>query len=145
MDFEQLDGMQEKASAPANHSRDDPEGNSDARNDSSAALVTSTEQFAGRRRDRLAVLSILYARRQTRPEQPGLHTVAIGEQLGVMLQEMRFALWYLRGKKLIEITGDSELAITVAGVDYLEGPDGEAKTHSCECPFASRGAGDSPR
>jgi len=36
------------------------------------------------------------------------------------LDEVRFSLWYLRGKKLIEIDHDDCVAITVAGVDVVE-------------------------
>jgi len=40
------------------------------------------------------------------------------------LDQVRFSLWYLRGKKLIEIDHDDCVAITVAGVDLVEANDG---------------------
>src|SRR5437588_74690 len=36
------------------------------------------------------------------------------------LDDVHFSLWYLRGKKLVEVGDGDEMSITVAGVDYVE-------------------------
>lgn len=72
------------------------------------------------------VLQSLYNVRRNRPYKPGLPLLVIAELLGCAIEEAQFTVWYLRGKKLIENNEDDGLAITVAGVDYLEIHDVEA-------------------
>ena len=45
--------------------------------------------------------------------------MVIPDLFGCSIDEAQFTLWYLRGKKFIEMTDDG-MAITVAGVDYVE-------------------------
>jgi hypothetical protein len=45
--------------------------------------------------------------------------MVIPDLFGCSIEEAQFTLWYLRGKKFIEMTDDG-MAITVAGVDYVE-------------------------
>ena len=46
--------------------------------------------------------------------------MVLSELSGCAIEDMQFTLWYLRGKKLIEIGTDEELVITVTGVDHVE-------------------------
>jgi hypothetical protein len=48
--------------------------------------------------------------------------MVIPDLFGCSVDEAQFTLWYLRGKKLIDMT-DEGMAITVHGVDYVEGAD----------------------
>ena len=71
---------------------------------------------------RRQVLQALYTTRRTEPHRPSLPLMVIPELFGCSIDEAQFTLWYLRGKKFIEMTDDG-MAITVTGVDYVEGQD----------------------
>lgn len=68
---------------------------------------------------RRQLLQALYNIRRTEPHRPSLPLMVIPELFGCSIDEAQFTLWYLRGKKFIEMTDDG-MAITVAGVDYVE-------------------------
>lgn len=57
--------------------------------------------------------------RPLRVDRPSLPLMVIPDLFGCPIDEALFTLWYLRGKKFIEMTDDG-MAITVAGVDYVE-------------------------
>jgi curved DNA-binding protein len=65
------------------------------------------------------LLQTLYNVRRTEPHRPSLPLMVIPDLFGCSIDEVQFTLWYLRGKKFIEMTDDG-MAITVAGVDYVE-------------------------
>lgn len=65
------------------------------------------------------VLRALYDVRRTRPHRPSLPLMVLPDFFGCSIDEAQFTLWYLRGKKLIEMTDDG-MVITIAGVDYVE-------------------------
>jgi hypothetical protein len=71
---------------------------------------------------RRQLLRALYDVRRTRPHRPSPPLMVIPDLFGCSIDEAQFTLWYLRAKKLIEMTDDG-MAITVAGVDCVE--DGE--------------------
>jgi len=77
------------------------------------------------RQMRRLVLQALYDVRRNRPYEPGLSLLVISEILACSIDAAQFTLWYLRGKKLIDIVDDDAIAITVAGVDYLEATEAE--------------------
>ena len=68
---------------------------------------------------RRQLLQALYNMRRAEPHHPSLPLMVIPELFGCSIDEAQFTLWYLRGKKFIEMTDDG-MAITVAGVDYVE-------------------------
>ena len=68
---------------------------------------------------RRQLLQALYNVRRTEPHRPSLPLMVIPDLFGCSIDEAQFTLWYLRGKKLIDMTDDG-MAITVAGVDYVE-------------------------
>ncbi len=69
---------------------------------------------------RLAVLEILYARRRIDPQNPGLFPTELEDLTGRPREHLQFTLWYLTQKKFVVATDNSQLAITIDGVDYLE-------------------------
>ncbi len=69
---------------------------------------------------RQVVVRALYDVRRSCPYKPGLSLLVLSELAGCSIEELQFTLWYLRGKRCIEVTEDSDVAITVVGVDYLE-------------------------
>jgi curved DNA-binding protein CbpA len=72
------------------------------------------------RRLRLLVLTTLYHSRRNSLSKPGLSLRVLAGMTDAGLDDVQFSLWYLRGKKFIEIGEDDEVAITVTGVDYVE-------------------------
>lgn len=93
-------------------------------NHPNGSLVTGTltdpgERAHDERELRHLILQAVYNTRRRTPGQPGLPLMAIPELFGCPIDDAQFTLWYLRGKKLIEMTDDG-IAITVAGVDYVE-------------------------
>jgi hypothetical protein len=68
-----------------------------------------------------SLLQALYAVRRSQPGNPGLSLMALAELFGCSIDSMQFTLWYLRGKKFIDMVDDGNLAITVFGVDCIEG------------------------
>jgi curved DNA-binding protein CbpA len=67
-----------------------------------------------------SLLQALYTIRRNQPANPGLSLMMLAELLGCSIESMQFALWYLRGKKLIDAVADGNFAITVLGVDCIE-------------------------
>lgn len=83
----------------------------------------SGERRVGDERElRRQILLALYNARRTQPHHPSLPMMVIPDLFGCSVDEAQFTLWYLRGKKLIEMT-DEGMVITVHGVDYVEGND----------------------
>ena len=68
---------------------------------------------------RRQLLQTLYNVRRAEPHRPSLPLMVIPDLFGCSIDEAQFTLWYLRGKKFIEMTDDG-MAITVTGVDYVE-------------------------
>jgi curved DNA-binding protein len=79
------------------------------------------------RRLRMLILSTLYNTRRSSLSRPGLSLRVLAELTDSELDETQFSLWYLRGKKFIEIGDNDEVAITVTGVDYVEEHGGESE------------------
>jgi curved DNA-binding protein len=75
------------------------------------------------------LLQALYNARRGDPGRPSLSLMAIPELFGCSIDDAQFTLWYLRGKKLIEMT-DEGMAITIAGVDYVEARPPEAASEA---------------
>jgi curved DNA-binding protein len=75
------------------------------------------------RRIHHGILSLLYVARRRDPKSGGLGAVFLEKMLGCPQQHLEFPLWYLKQHGWIEITESGQLAITVTGVDKLEGAD----------------------
>jgi hypothetical protein len=69
---------------------------------------------------RYVIWQALYDLRRREACKPSPSHMVLSELVGCSIEDLPFSLWYLRGKRLIE-TDDSDLAITVEGVDHLEG------------------------
>ncbi len=86
-----------------------------------ASFVTAERRNVDEREVRMLILRALYDVRRGRPYKPSLSLLVLSELFGCSIEDLQFSLWYLRGKHLIETVEDSDLAITVEGVDHLEG------------------------
>jgi curved DNA-binding protein CbpA len=69
---------------------------------------------------RLTILELLYARRRTEPQAPGIFYGDLESLVGCPQEHIEFALWYLAQRKYIDRSDGSQIAITADGVDHLE-------------------------
>jgi curved DNA-binding protein len=83
-------------------------------------LLPPPRRCTDERELRELILRALYDVRRGRPYQPGLSLMVLSELFGCAIDDLQFPLWYLRGKRLIETSDDSEVVITVDGVEHLE-------------------------
>lgn len=69
---------------------------------------------------RLAVLSLLYAKRRSSPEEPRVTLIDLEKRMGFPREYLDFATWYLRSKKYVTREDNSDFSLTALGVDYVE-------------------------
>jgi hypothetical protein len=69
---------------------------------------------------RSALLCVLYDRRRVKPTRPSLSMRHLENMLHVTVEELSFALWYLKQRGLVVNDDKSSLEISVDGMDYLE-------------------------
>jgi curved DNA-binding protein CbpA len=74
---------------------------------------------------RLGVLSLLYNRRRTSPQNPGLTVFELEKRMGFSREFLEFTAWYLRCKQYVTVGDNSQMALTALGVDYVESKVGE--------------------
>jgi curved DNA-binding protein len=105
----------------------------------SAAPELSERRTEDERDLRRQLLQALYNVRRTEPYRPSLPLMVIPDLFGCSIEEAQFTLWYLRGKKFIEMTDDG-MAITVAGVDYVESQESGLATETPPDPALGPGS-----
>ena len=76
--------------------------------------------FESEQRVRLSLLELLYTRRRTEFETPGLSLLDIEALIGCPREHLEFSVWYLTQKKFVTRNDGSILTITVDGIDYVE-------------------------
>jgi curved DNA-binding protein len=69
---------------------------------------------------RTALLCVLYDRRRNKPFTPSLSMRNLESTLTATIEEMGFALWYLKQRGFVVNDDKSSLQITVEGMDFLE-------------------------
>jgi curved DNA-binding protein CbpA len=69
---------------------------------------------------RSAILCILYDRRRANALRPSLSMRNLEAMVGATSEELIFALWYLKQRRLASSDDKSSLQITVEGMDFLE-------------------------
>jgi curved DNA-binding protein CbpA len=69
---------------------------------------------------RLAVLALLYSQRRTHPYAPELSLLEFERRMGCPRDYLEFTTWYLRNKRYITRADNSDFALTVEGVDFVE-------------------------
>jgi len=80
----------------------------------------SENDFQAEQGLRLTVLEVLYTRRRTEPESPGLFPTDLERLTGRPREHLEFTIWYLLQKKFITRSDNSLLVVTADGVEYLE-------------------------
>lgn len=69
---------------------------------------------------RMGILCLLYSRRRTDPEHPGLSVLDLERLMAFPREHLMFTLWYLIEKELVRQNEHSDFVITGTGVDYVE-------------------------
>lgn len=70
-------------------------------------------------RERL--LTLFYVQRRRNMRQPGMGEIEIARLVGTPLEHVEFHLWYLREKGWVQRLDNGMMALTVEGVDRVEG------------------------
>lgn len=69
---------------------------------------------------RLGLLTLLYSKRRTDPDRPGLSVLDLESSMATPREHLLFTLWYLKEKDLISQDETSDYTITHLGVDHVE-------------------------
>jgi len=69
---------------------------------------------------RLGVLSLLYNRRRTSPQSPGISILDLEKRMGMPREYLDFTTWYLKSRQFITAGDNSEFVLTALGVDHVE-------------------------
>jgi curved DNA-binding protein CbpA len=85
-----------------------------------SAWIDFMDSMEGELNRRLAVLTVLYFKRRTNPNQPEVSLRDIESRLGFPRDYLLFTMWYLRTKGLITRADNAEFTITAEGVDFVE-------------------------
>jgi hypothetical protein len=82
--------------------------------------VDFMDDVEGELNRRLAVLALLYIQRRTNPYKPEVSVAAVEKCMGFPRDYLQFTTWYLHSKKYITRADNSDLTLTVLGVDFVE-------------------------
>jgi curved DNA-binding protein CbpA len=91
-----------------------------AAHDPLSTTIDFLDQVEGDQNRRLAVLTILYFRRRMSPNDPVVTLAEIERRMGFPRDYLDFTTWYLAKKKFITKADNSDFALTVEGVDFIE-------------------------
>ena len=87
---------------------------------------------------RLTVLEVLYTRRRTEPDNPGVTPLDLEVLIGRAREQLEFTVWYLSQKKWVTRNDSSALQITAEGADFLEGHYKEQRKRLTALPASNR-------
>jgi DnaJ domain len=82
--------------------------------------VDFMDDMEGERNRRLAVLAVLYYRRRANPYAPVVSLAEVEAHMGFPRDFLDFTTWYLLRKKYITRADNSDFALTVEGVEFVE-------------------------
>ena len=74
----------------------------------------------GENNRRLGILCLLYKRRRTNPDHPGLSILDLETTMSSPREHLMFTLWYVREQELVRQDEHSNFVITGKGVDFVE-------------------------
>lgn len=83
-------------------------------------LKEFAEGLEGEVNRRLGILSLLYNRRRTNPEDPGISVLELETMMSFPREHLEFGVWFLREKQYVRPGNNSDYVISATGVDYLE-------------------------
>ena len=76
--------------------------------------------MVGEQNRRLATLCLLYRKRTSNYEYPGISLLELEQLTGCTREELGFSFWYLCEKGLCRVSDGSEYSLTAEGVDFVE-------------------------
>ncbi len=83
-----------------------------------------TKDFAmgvdGEANRRMGILCLLYNRRRSNTDQPGLSILEFETMMSFPREHLMFTMWYLKDRDFIRQDERSDYVITGGGVDYVE-------------------------
>jgi curved DNA-binding protein CbpA len=86
--------------------------------------VFTTSEFDvgidGEANRRLGILCLLYSRRRTNPERPGISLLDFETVMSCPREHLEFAMWYLKEHHYVRQVDNSDFVITGEGADYVE-------------------------
>jgi curved DNA-binding protein CbpA len=74
----------------------------------------------GENNRRMGILCLLYGRRRTNPDHPGISILEFETMMSMPREHLMFSLWYLKEKTFIRQDEASDFVITGPGVDEVE-------------------------
>src|SRR6266446_9170279 len=69
---------------------------------------------------RMGILCLLYNRRRSNPDDPGLSILEFESMMSLPREHLMFTMWYLREQNCVRQDEKSDYVITGVGVDYVE-------------------------
>jgi hypothetical protein len=69
---------------------------------------------------RMGILCLLYNRRRSNPEDPGLSILEFEGMMSFPREHLMFTIWYLKEQNFIRQDDKSDYVVSSAGVDYVE-------------------------
>ncbi len=83
-----------------------------------------TKEFSigvdGEANRRMGILCLLYNRRRSNPDDPGLSLLEFEAMMSFAREHLLFTMWYLKEQGLLRSDDNSDFVITGVGVDYVE-------------------------
>jgi curved DNA-binding protein len=83
-------------------------------------LKEFTLGIEGENNRRMGILCLLYNRRRSIPDDPGLSILEFESLMSFPREHLMFTLWYLKDQDYIRQDEQSDYVITAKGVDYVE-------------------------
>lgn len=69
---------------------------------------------------RMGILCLLYNRRRTNPDDPGISLLEFEAMMSMPREHLMFTMWYLKEQNFVRQDEASDMVITAGGVDYVE-------------------------
>jgi curved DNA-binding protein CbpA len=69
---------------------------------------------------RLGMLALLYNRRRSSQDAPGLSVLDLEKRMDFPREHLNFAMWYLKAKGYVRQEDNSDCGITAEGIDFIE-------------------------
>ncbi len=69
---------------------------------------------------RMGILCLLYNRRRSNPDDPGLSILEFESMMSLPREHLMFTMWYLKERDCVRQDEASDYVITGTGVDYVE-------------------------